>query len=97
MVLDTVGWIAFELGKAGDQQKLDEASDLLEKAYQLDRSNSHILLHYGALLYNSDDLAQRNEGFSLLLLVKEKWRHLAREADEIIAEADKSRREMENQ
>jgi tetratricopeptide (TPR) repeat protein len=90
-VMDTLGWIAFTLVQAGDEDKSEESRTLLKQAYDLNKTDPYILMHYGALLYSGDDLADRNMGFSLLSRAKQMSPTLAREVDEIVTRIDRLR------
>jgi tetratricopeptide (TPR) repeat protein len=92
-VLDTVGFIALRLGLLGDEDKLVEGEKLLEIAYNLDKDNPIIGLHYGAALYNSPDQAVRTNGLAHLNRVRTKGQSLQVQADALIAEIDELRKQ----
>ena len=95
-VLDTIGWIAFTMGLEGDEEKAEEGARFLRKAYNLDKTNSYILMHYGALLYSSDRLAEHNRGLAMVMEVKQTDKGIAREADQILLKIDEIRRKLDD-
>lgn len=88
---DLLGWTAFLLWLEGDGEKMEEAFSNLKEAYELDNMSPSAMLHYGVVLYASDDESENKKGLDLINLAKEKSLPLAREADEIIREINAKR------